>query len=491
MSTVRVRHGSISENATSIRHRGETRDRCSAEAVRHMRQSLLSIVLDWVRGAGARLQSATRPNPAGGHAKPTDAGILDAATAILTGGTKKAWPARLLPFLGPAFIASVAYMDPGNFATNIQAGAQFGYALLWVVVISNLMGMLIQALSAKLGIATGMNLAEQCRKHFPPPVAWFMWALMEIVAMATDLAEFLGAALAFNLLLGIPLTVAAFLTAVVTFLILGLERYGFRPLERVMTAFATVVAVSYLIEIFLVRPEWKRLLYHAVVPQMPGREAVLLAAGILGATVMPHAIFLHSALTQDRIVTRDPKLMRLLFRYEVADVLFAMGVAGAINAAILIMAASTFHASGMPEVGTIEEAHRTLTPLLGSASAIVFAISLLASGLSSSSVGTMAGQVIMQGFIHRRIPVWLRRMVTILPSLAVITLGADPTRSMVISQVILSFGLPFALVPLILFTSSRKIMGALTNHGITTALMCVSAALVVALNVYLLYRTFF
>jgi len=358
-------------------------------------------------------------------------------------------------------------------------------------VASNLMGMLIQALSAKLGIATGMNLAEQCRKHFSAPVTWFMWAAMEVVAMATDLAEFLGAAIAFNLLLGIPLTLAAFLTAVATFLILGLERYGFRPLERVMTAFATVVAVSYLIEIFLIRPEWKQLVYHSVVPELPGREAVLLAAGILGATVMPHAIFLHSALTQDRIVTREPKLMRLLFRYEVADVLFAMGVAGAINAAILIMAAATFHVHGMPEVGTIEEAHRTLTPLLGPASAIIFAISLLASGLSSSSVGTMAGQVIMQGFVHRRIPVWFRRLVTILPSLAVIASGLDTTRSMVISQVILSFGLPFALVPLILFTSSRRIMGPLTNHWLTTALMILSATLVIALNVYLLYRTFF
>jgi len=456
-----------------------------------MRQSLFSILWHLIRNAGGRLRNVVRMSPPSGSPKVSDAEILDAATAILTGRTRKAWPARLLPFLGPAFIASVAYMDPGNFATNIQAGAQFGYALLWVVVVSNLMGMLIQALSAKLGIATGMNLAEQCRKHFPRPVAWTMWALMEFVAMATDLAEFLGAALAFNLLLGIPLTLAAFLTAAATFLILGLERYGFRPLERVMTAFATVVAVSYLIEIFLIRPEWKQLFYHAVVPQLPGREAVLLAAGILGATVMPHAIFLHSALTQDRIVTREPKLMRLLFRYEVADVLFAMGVAGAINAAILIMAASTFHAHGMPEVGTIEEAHRTLTPLLGPASAIVFAISLLASGLSSSSVGTMAGQVIMQGFVHMRIPVWLRRLVTILPSLAVIASGADPTRSMVISQVILSFGLPFALVPLILFTSSRKIMGTLTNHWVTTALMCLSAGLVVALNTYLLYRTLF
>jgi manganese transport protein len=456
-----------------------------------MRQSPFSSIRNLLRSAAGRLLTEARTSSPGDSGRLSDAGVLDAAAAVLSGGSGKPWPTRLLPFLGPAFIASVAYMDPGNFATNIQAGAQFGYALLWVVVVSNLMGMLIQALSAKLGIATGLNLAEQCRKHFPTPVAWSMWVAMEIVAMATDLAEFLGAAIAFNLLLGIPLTLAAFLTAVATFLILGLERYGFRPLERVMTAFATVVAVSYLIEIFLIRPEWKQLVYHSVVPELPGREAVLLAAGILGATVMPHAIFLHSALTQDRIVTREPKLMRLLFRYEVADVLVAMGVAGVINAAILIMAAATFHAHGMPEVGTIEEAHRTLTPLLGPASAIIFAISLLASGLSSSSVGTMAGQVIMQGFVHRRIPVWLRRLVTILPSLAVIASGLDTTRSMVMSQVILSFGLPFALVPLILFTSSRRIMGTLTNHWLTTALMILSAALVIALNVYLLYRTFF
>jgi len=395
----------------------------------------------------------------------------------------------LLPFLGPAFIASVAYMDPGNFATNIQGGAQFGYTLIWVVVASNLMAMLIQSLSAKLGIATGQNLAEHCRAHFSRPVVWLMWVLMELVAMATDLAEFLGAALGFNLLFGIPLWVAGIITAIVTFLILGLERYGFRPLEAVITALVGVVAVSYLIETILDRPNWGSVLYHAVVPQFSGTESVLLATGILGATVMPHVIFLHSSLTQKRIVVRDPVQLRRLFRFEVVDVIIAMGLAGLINAAMLIMAASTFFNKGVTTVGTIEEAHRTLEPLLGSAASWVFALSLLASGLSSSSVGTMSGQVIMQGFLHQHIPPWIRRLVTMLPSLVVIALGLDPTRTLVISQVVLSFGLPFAIIPLILFTRRREIMGVLVNRQGTTALVSVIAALIIALNLYLLVQT--
>jgi manganese transport protein len=257
----------------------------------------------------------------------------DAATEILSGQSKKGALARLLPFMGPAFIASVAYMDPGNFATNIQGGAQFGYRLLWVIVASNLMAMLIQTLSAKLGIATGFNLAEQCRNHFPRPVVIAMWVLMELVAMATDLAEFLGAALGFNLLLGIPLWVAGLITAVATFLILGLERYGFRPLEAVITAFIAVVAVSYLVETILDKPQWGQVLFHAVTPSFSGTESVIIATGILGATVMPHAIFLHSALTQNRIVVREPKLLKRLFHYEIADVVIAMGVASLINMA--------------------------------------------------------------------------------------------------------------------------------------------------------------
>ncbi len=421
----------------------------------------------------------------------TDDHTLEAAAEILSGESKRRGLARLLPFLGPAFIASVAYVDPGNFATNIQGGAQFGYTLLWVIVASNLMAMLIQALSAKLGIATGQNLAELCRSNFSRRTVIGMWLLMEVVAMATDLAEFLGAALGFNLLLGIPLWVAGFLTAIVTFIILGLERYGFRPLEAVITALVGVISVSYLIETILDKPDWGLVAFHSVVPQFVGSESVLLATGILGATVMPHVIFLHSALTQNRIVTRDPLQLKRLFNFEVADVIIAMGVAGLINAAMLLMAAATFHAHGMTQVGTIEEAHLTLQPLLGPAASWVFAISLLASGLSSSSVGTMSGQVIMQGFLHQHIPVWIRRLATMVPSLAVILIGLDPTRTLVISQVVLSFGLPFAIIPLIVFTKRKDLMGVLTNRWYTTILISIVAALIIFLNLYLLYQTFF
>ena len=423
--------------------------------------------------------------------KSGDLGTVQSASEVLSGQSSKGRLARLLPFLGPAFIASVAYVDPGNFATNIQGGAQFGYLLLWVIVASNLMAMLIQTLSAKLGIASGLNLAEQCRTHFSRPVVLGIWVLMEIVAMATDLAEFLGAALGFNLLFGIPLWIAGLMTAIATFLILGLERYGFRPLEAVISAMVGVIAVSYLVETVLDRPSWDRVLYHSVIPQFSGAESVLLAAGILGATVMPHAIFLHSALTQNRIVVRDPAQLRRLFRFEVVDVFVAMGLASLINAAMLIMAAATFFKQGATSVGTIEEAHRTLEPLLGSAASTIFGLSLLASGLSSAAVGTMAGQVMMQGFIHRHIPAWIRRLVTMVPSLVVIAIGLDPTRTLVLSQVLLSFGLPFAVVPLILFTRRRDIMGELVNHRITTLLAWAVAALIIVLNVYLLYQTIF
>ena len=429
-------------------------------------------------------------SPAEISAKSSDQGTIQAATEILAGESKKGWLARVLPFLGPAFIASVAYMDPGNFATNIQGGAKFGYMLLWVILASNLIAMLLQALSAKLGIATGMNLAEHCRTHFPRPVVWAMWVLMEIVAMATDLAEFLGAALGFNLLFGIPMWIAGILTAIATFLILGLERRGFRPLEAVITALVGTVAVSYFIETILDRPNWGQVLHHAVIPQFSGAESILLATGILGATVMPHAIFLHSALMQDRIVVKEPAQLRRLFRFEIIDVLVAMGLASLINAAMLIMAASTFFQQGLGHVGTIQEAHRTLQPLLGSASSTVFAISLLAAGLSSASVGTMAGQVMMQGFVHRYIPPWVRRLVTMGPSLIVIGLGLDPTRTLVLSQVVLSFGLPFAVIPLVMFTRRRDVMGVLVNGRMTTILASLIAGLITILNLYLLYQIF-
>ncbi len=423
--------------------------------------------------------------------KTTDSKTVRQAAEVLAGKTGKNIFTRLMPFLGPAFIASVAYVDPGNFATNIQGGAQFGYMLVWVIVASNAMAMLIQTLSAKLGIVTGMNLAEHCRNNFPKPIVLGMWFLMELVAMATDLAEFLGAALGFNLLLGIPLLAGAFLTALTTFLILGLERYGFRPLEAVISGMVGIIATCYMIETFIVSPQWGSIFYHAVVPQFSGTESILLASGILGATVMPHAIFLHSALTQGRIVVRDSKRLRSLYRFEIADVVIAMGVASCVNVAMLVMAAATFNAAGLSSIASIEEAYRTLEPLLGRAAKLVFAISLLVSGLSSSTVGTSAGQVIMQGFLNWHIPVWLRRLITMLPALAVVAIGLDPTRTLVISQVVLSFGLPFAIVPLVIFTSRKNIMGELVNRKLTTVFAAIIAVLIIMLNIYLLYETLF
>jgi len=407
----------------------------------------------------------------------------------LAGQTRRGRLQRLWPFLGPAFVASVAYVDPGNYATNLEGGARFGYTLLWVVLAANLMAMLIQSLSAKLGIATHRNLAELCRDNYPPWTVWTMWALMEVVAMATDLAEVLGAALGFYLLFGMPLWVAALLTAGITFGILVLERFGVRPLESVITIMVGVIAFCYLAELGIAKPDWGRVAMGAV-PQFAGRDSVVLAAGILGATVMPHVIFLHSALLQGRVVTRDSAQLKALFRYEVLDVVLAMGVAGAINAAMLIMAARTFHERGMVDVDAIEKAYMTLEPLLGRASSVLFGLSLLAAGLSSSVVGTMSGQVIMQGFLNRRVPVWLRRIVTMLPALVVIALGLDATRVLVLSQVVLSFGLPMAVIPLILFTRRRDLMGVLVNRAVTTLAAAMVAATILALNAYLLYRVF-
>ncbi len=423
--------------------------------------------------------------------KETDGRTRNSAEDALSGKSTKGIFKKLIPFLGPAFIASIAYVDPGNFATNIQGGSAFGYTLLWVILASNIIAMILQTLSAKLGIATGSNLAEHCRNNFSKPAVYSMWILMEIVAMATDLAEFLGAAIGFNLLFGFPLIIGGILTGICTFLILGLERYGFRPLEIAITLMLTIIAGSYLLETILDKPEFKTLLYHSFVPQFSGTESILLAAGILGATVMPHAIFLHSALTQQRIIVKDPKKLRKLFHYEILDVSIAMGIASLVNMAMLIMAASTFYQRGLTHIATIEEAHITLQPLLGKAASWIFAISLLASGLSSSTVGTSAGQVMMQGFLHRKVPVWLRRLVTIVPSLFVIAIGLDPTRTLVISQVILSFGLPFAIIPLIIFTRKKSLMGILVNKKITTFIASIIAVLIILLNLYLIYQELF
>ncbi len=398
---------------------------------------------------------------------------------------------RLLPFLGPAFIASVAYIDPGNYATNIQAGSEFGYTLLWVIFASNLIAILVQALSAKLGIATGRNLAQHCRAAYPRWVSYILWVMMEIVAMATDLAEFLGAAVGLQLLFGLPLWMGGLLTAAATFLILAVERFGFRPLEAVITGFVAVVALSYLVETFLDRPDWAAMGASFLPPRIPGAEGALLAAGILGATVMPHAIFLHSALTQNRLRPADEAGLKRLFRFEMVDVLVAMGVASFVNAAMLVMAAAAFHSHGFTGVATLEQAYVTLEPLLGKASSVIFGISLLASGLSSSTVGTSAGQIIMEGFIDRHIPVWLRRLITVLPSLIIIFLGLEPTRVLVISQVLLSFGLPATIYSLLRFTADKKLMGGLANTRLSNILLGVATVLVTVLNLFLIVKSVF
>ncbi len=436
-------------------------------------------------------------------ARSGDIKTLQSANEVLDGTSKKGPLLRILPFLGPAFIASIAYIDPGNYATNIQAGAKFGYELLWVIVASNLMAMLVQSLAAKLGIASGKNLAETMRDRYPRWAGIGMWVVMEVVAMATDLAEFLGAALGVYLLFpgvflalaaitGLPeLLVPAILMGGLTFVVLLLEHSGFRPLEALITSLVGVIAVCFLIETILDRPDLGVVAYHSVVPLFSGTQSILLAAGILGATVMPHVIFLHSGLTQGRIVTEDPKKLRMLFHFELVDVVIAMTVAGLVNMAMLIMAASTFNLHGLNSIGTIQEAYRMLSPLLGSAASFIFALSLLASGHASSTVGTMAGQVIMQGFIHRKIPMWSRRLATMLPSFIVIGLRLDPTNTLVLSQVVLSFGLPFAIIPLLFYTANREIMGELVNHKLTTLAGGLVAGVIVLLNIFLVYQLLF
>jgi manganese transport protein len=396
---------------------------------------------------------------------------------------------RILPFLGPAFIAAVAYIDPGNFATNIAGGSKYGYTLVWVIVASNVMAMVIQTLSAKLGIATGRNLAEVCRDRFSRRVSLGLWVQAELIAIATDLAEFLGAALGMHLLFGIGLFPAALLTAVAAFAILGLQRFGFRPLEATIAIVVLTIGACYVVELFKAKPDLAAVGRHALVPGFAGSGSVLLAVGILGATVMPHVIWLHSALTQDRIRPEDSRQARLLMRLTRVDVVIAMSIAGLINIAMLVMAASTFFKSGLHNVESLERAHETLAPLLGGASSTLFALALLFSGLSSSAVGTLAGQVVMQGFIRRRIPIVVRRLVTMAPAFVVIGLGADPSRTLVISQVILSFGIPFALVPLVIFTSRRELMGPLVNARATTVAATLVAAVIIALNVFLLVQT--
>jgi manganese transport protein len=393
-----------------------------------------------------------------------------------------------LAILGPAFVACIAYVDPGNFATNIAGGAKYGYLLLWVLLSANLMAMLIQNLSAKIGIATGRNLPELCREHFPQPVAWGLWVQAELIAMATDLAEFVGAAIALNLLFGVPLFHAGLITAVVAFGILALQAKGYRRFEAVIAGLLGLIILGFLYDTLSIGFDAGQAA-KGFIPGFAGTDSVLLATGILGATVMPHVIYLHSALTQDRIPPRDDTERKRLLHFQRLDVTIAMGIAGLVNMSMLVIAAALFHDRGLIGLDSIEEAHVQFGALAGGGAALAFAGALLASGLASSSVGTYAGQVVMQGFIARTIPLALRRLVTMTPALIVLAIGLDPSRSLVISQVVLSFGIPFALVPLVLLTRRADVMGALVNRRVTTVVASVVAALIIALNVFLLVDT--
>lgn len=396
---------------------------------------------------------------------------------------------RLLPFLGPAFIAAIAYIDPGNFATNISAGSKFGYMLLWVILFSNLMAFLIQVLSAKLGIATGKNLPEIARDRYPKWVSAGLWIQGELVIMATDLAEFIGAALGLNLLFGIPMVEAAIIAAIGSFAILELQRRGYRALEAGIAGLLFVVVIAFALQTFFAKPDAASVLEGLFIPKIDGMDSVLLATGILGATVMPHAIYLHSALTQRRVVGKTDSERKKIFRFETIDILIAMVIAGAINASMLIVAAALFFKNGL-YVEDLDVAYQQFGHYIGPASAILFGIGLLAAGLSSSSVGTLSGDIIMQGFIRYRIPLYLRRFITIIPPMIIIISGVNATEALVWSQVVLSFGITFALVPLIMFTSNKRLMGALTNRKWVTALAWLIAVLVIALNLFVIYDSF-
>ena len=431
----------------------------------------------------------------------TPAGSADPAGASLIAGPDPAPLSALaalrargrvrgsVALLGPAFVAAVAYVDPGNFATNIAAGAAFGYALVWVVVVANAMAMLVQYLSAKVGIATGLDLPELCRLHFRRPVSRGLWVQAEIVAMATDLAEFVGAAIGLNLLFGVPLFAAGLITAVVAFGVLALEQRGYRRFELAIVALLALVLLGFAYDLLMVGVSPAGL-GSGLVPGFGGDGGVLLAAGIIGATVMPHVVYLHSALTKARVACRDDGERRQLLRFTRVDVLVGLGTAGVINLTMLVVAAELFGSTGRTGVDSIEAAHAGLGQLVGGGAALAFAVALLASGLSSSSVGTYAGQVVMQGFIRRRIPLLLRRGLTMLPALVVLGLGLPPTESLIVSQVVLSFGVPFALVPLLLLTRRRDVMGVFVNRPGTTAALGAVAALIIALNVVLLWETF-
>lgn len=394
---------------------------------------------------------------------------------------------RFLPFFGPAMIAAVAYIDPGNFATNIEAGSRYGYVLLWVVLWANLMAMVIQTLSVRLGLATGKNLAEMIRERYPRPLVWFYWVQAELVAIATDLAEFLGAALAFNLLFGMSMLEGALLTGAITYAALYMQRFGFRLLEIIIGSMLLAVAAGFVIQIIMGRPEAAPALEGLLLPQFPDGYAVFLAAGILGATVMPHVIYLHSSLSQRRVATHTDEQRRRAMRYYRWDVIIGMGIAGVINLSMLALAASVFFDNGRTGVATIEQSYQLLAPLMNQELAsTLFGFTLLMAGLSSSIVGTLAGQVVMQGFVGFTIPLWLRRLMTMLPAIVVIMLGFPEQQVLVASQVVLSFGIPFALIPLIHFTAQHRLMGNLTSCPWVTGLGCLLAAVIILLNGYVL-----
>jgi manganese transport protein len=419
---------------------------------------------------------------------PGEAAVARAARASLEGrsrGIPKLWP-----FLGPAFIAAVAYIDPGNFATNIAGGSQFGYLLLWVVLGANLIAMVVQTQSAKLGIATGRNLAEACRDAFSRRTSIGLWIQAEIVAAACDVAEVVGAALGLNLLFGIPLFPAGLLAGAGAFAILALQQKGFRRLEAVIAGLVGVVVAAFAFEIVNSHPDGGQVAKHLFTPGFADTESILLAVGIIGATVMPHVIYLHSALTQRRITGRNGEERRQILRFERIDVVIAMALAGLVNISMMVMAAALFHGSGLVGIDTIDGAFDALKQVVSPEAATIFGVALLASGYASSSVGTMSGQVVMQGFIRRRIPLFLRRAITLAPALIVLAIGLDPTDALVGSQVVLSFGIPFALVPLVMLTRRRDLMGSLASPPWLTAVASVLSGLIIALNVFLLEQVF-
>jgi manganese transport protein len=394
-----------------------------------------------------------------------------------------------LMMLGPAFVASIAYVDPGNFATNLQGGAQYGYLLLWVVLLANVMAMLIQYLSAKLGIVTDHDLPEVVRAHFPRAVTWGMWVQAEIMAMSTDIAEFLGAALGLNLLFGVPLLPAGLITGVIAFAILELQTHGFRRFELAITALLGIIFAGFLYETLRIGPSVHGSL-NGLLPGLHGATSLYLAVGIIGATVMPHVIYLHSALTSGRVPCRDDRERSRVLRFERMDVIIALGLAGVINMAMLAVAAKLFHTPALSGLSTIQDAHAQFGHLVGGTAALAFAVALLASGASSSSVGTYAGQVVMAGFINVRISLLLRRAVTMIPAFVVLAVGVSPTSALVLSQVVLSFGIPLALIPLVMLTARREVMGVHVNRRLTTFLAWTCAGVISALNVFLLYQQF-